>query len=150
MLNPENRHDPNSLSSISWLSLTISEPLTPTLNFLLLLSGERSGASTKEDICNEVRNEWRLYQLDTKLPSFVSLESKSAGKQQDSYWRWIHKEHDLRFLTPEESSNQGRIDEYWEEVSRITDDIFKHKSSSTLAKCVLGPYLWVTAMRPWV
>jgi hypothetical protein len=143
MLHPENRHDPNSLSSISRLSLTISETLTPALNSLFPLSGERSGVSTKEDICDEIRNEWRLYQLDTNLPSFSYSESESTtgtGRQQDSYWRRVHEEHDLTFITREESPSQRRIDEYWEEVSRITDEFgkLKYKYLSTLAKCVLS------------
>jgi len=76
MLHPDNRHDQNSLSSISRLSLAISEPLTLALNSLFPISGDRSEASTKENICDEVRNEWRLYQLDTNLPSFEKSSEK--------------------------------------------------------------------------
>lgn len=77
---------------------------------------------------NSIRREWKHYECDEKLPSFVSNNDMSDNKvkaKQESYWKRVHEEFGLQFgptnSTPE-APNMKRIDVYWQEVSQMKDE----------------------------
>ena len=87
------------------------------------------GTFLTHGVCDATRNEWQLHQMPCNCPSFQrydtsETENQSQGRQQEPYWKRVHNERDLAFLSPGEST-QKRIDEYWEEAANITDETGK-------------------------
>lgn len=126
------------------MTILVLEPLKSVLG--TIIPRTPNSPTSIEEICDCVRNEWRLYQFDTVIPVFHVTTEDSQGRSQTSYWKRVHEEHDL-MLVPEESgcddtshtSGQRRIDDYWEEVSRMKDEMgnLKYPYLTSVVNCVL-------------
>ena len=80
-LNPQKRNEKEALSCISNLAMQICEPLANVLSDVF------SKCSSKEEVCDKVRNEWRELQMET-LPEeyYLIKKESSSGRKQVSYW----------------------------------------------------------------
>ena len=94
-----------------------------------------------EDLCDKVRNQWRLYQCESEQnllvedkPDIDVPENRIRG----SYWEDAFKAFDLKI--PFNIPKQQRIDIYWRKVGAIEDESGKMKYPQLfrLVKCVLS------------
>ena len=80
-LNPLKRNDLEALSSISNLSLSICKALKDVLPDIFKVS------ATEEEICDHIRNEFRLLQMEEIPESFYKKNIVQCPKRkQPSYW----------------------------------------------------------------
>lgn len=81
-LNPQKRNDKEALSCISNLSMEVCTSLTNVLSDIF------SNCSSKEDVCDKVRNEWRELQMETLPEEYYQTknEANASGQKQVSYW----------------------------------------------------------------
>ena len=152
-LHPDNRHGTNSLSSISRLCLSVLEPLKSVLNSAFPRPSEQSAAGAKEDMCDDVRNEsgsiswtpiFRLFRERLKKKAKVDSKIRIGDVfMKNMIWRSFllmrnHQGKGHRLLKFR-SLWQRRIDEYWDNVSKMADVFGKpnYACLSSLVKCVL-------------
>ena len=80
-LNPQKRNEGGALTAISNLAMELCTPLQGFLNKIF------RKCSTKEEICDNVRNKWRKFQIDTLPDNYFLLKKIPAnGRKQASYW----------------------------------------------------------------
>ena len=102
---PPKKVDKESLSAISNLTIELSKPLEGALSKVF------PSCSTKEEVCDKVLNEWRVYQLEV-LPESTHItdtseksSDKNRSRQQPSYWEKAFQFSTRLF----EKVNQGLI-----------------------------------------
>ena len=80
-LDPRKKNSNGSLSAISNFTLQICKPLETVLSKVF------PSYSTKEEVCDNVRSEWRVYHMEL-IPEFCYLQeetSSSSKHHQISY-----------------------------------------------------------------
>ena len=136
-LNPKLRTDVKSTNAISNLALKIGQCFTTALPRVFCLEQHEK----VEDLCDKVRNQWRLYQCESEQnllvedkPDIDVPENRIRG----SYWEDAFKAFDLKI--PFNIPKQQRIDIYWRKVGAIEDESGKMKYPQLfrLVKCVLS------------
>ena len=136
-LNPKLRTDVKSTNAISNLALKIGQFFTTALPHVFCLEQHEK----VEDLCDKVRNQWRLYQCESEQnllvedkPDIDVPENRIRG----SYWEDAFKAFDLKI--PFNIPKQQCIDIYWRKVGAIEDELGKMKYPQLfrLVKCVLS------------
>ena len=136
-LNPKLRTDVKSTNAISNLALKIGQCFATALPCVFCLKQHEKVA----DLCDKVRNQWRLYQCQSEQnllvedkPDIDVPENRIRG----SYWEDVYKAFDLKI--PFNIPKQQRIDIYWRKVGAIEDELGKMKYTQLfrLVKCVLS------------
>ena len=133
VIHPEKRHGTHTLNCISRLSLTIMEPLKAVLTTVFGVTNRTS----EEEMCDLIRNEWKVYQTIDAPEFLVADENKEVS---DSYWNRVHAEFGLEQQPAASQGRTKRIDSYWEEIACMKDELgnplFPHLT--TLVKCLLS------------
>ena len=136
-MNPKLRTEVKSTNAISHLALKIGQCFTTAVPRVFCLEQHEK----VEDLCNKVRNQWRLYQCESEQnllvedkPDIDVPESRIRG----SYWEDAFKAFDRKI--PFNIPKQQRIDIYWRKVDAIEDKSGKMKYPQLfrLVKCVLN------------
>lgn len=98
-LDPRKKCDKESLRGISNLAIELSKPLEGALSKVF------PSCVTKEDVCDKVRNEWRVYQMEVLPESAYLTDStvKSSSRQQVSYWQKAFQLADLPVISEAKS-----------------------------------------------
>ena len=78
-LDPRKKNSNGSLSAISNITLQIFKPLET------ILSKFFPHCSTKEDVCDKVRSEWKVYQMEL-IPESCYLEEETSSSLWTSRW----------------------------------------------------------------
>ena len=76
-LHPEKRHEPAALNSISNLALTICHSLGDKYPQVFNLPSR----TTKEDIVDQVRSQWRIYKSESIPEDWYKVSPKSVKKK---------------------------------------------------------------------
>ena len=80
-VNPQKRNEAGALTAISNLTMELCTPLQGVVNSIF------QKCSAKEEICDNVRNEWREFQMDTLPDNYFLLKKiPTNGRKQASYW----------------------------------------------------------------
>ena len=109
-----------SLSAISNLALELCKPLESVLSKVF------PSSSSKEEVCDKIRNEWRVYQMELIPESAyttndVAACSTSRGRQQVSYWEKAFQLADLPVISVQASSGLD-IDKLIAFLEDVIDD----------------------------
>ena len=77
--------------------------------------------TTVSEVCDLIKNQWQVYQLQDIPKEWHTVETDSAKKErihQESYWKAVEKS--WVDLTPKESEESAiRIDSYWSRVFKM-------------------------------
>ena len=77
--------------------------------------------TTKYELCDKVKHELALYQLEDIPKSFTHKTEESKKQkppQATSYWKEAYELIDLDLEQPDSTSSYRRCDEYWIDVSK--------------------------------
>ena len=77
--------------------------------------------TTETEICDMIRNEWKLYQT-INAPTFLIADESDEPEVSDSYWNRVEAEFGLEHRASSHARTK-RIDSYWGEISRMKDDL---------------------------
>ena len=98
-VNSQKRNEAGALTAISNLAMKLCIPLQGVLNKVF------PKCSKKEDICDNVRNEWREFQMDTLPDNHFHLKKIPAnGRKQASYWE---KAFELAGIRNDDNGDDG-------------------------------------------
>ena len=100
LLDPSKRKNRESLNDITNLTKEICKPLDGVLNKVF-----PPGLSSKEDLCDKIRNEWRVYQFESLPESAYTKDEKDPkcrSRQQPSYWEKAFELAGLPVITQSE------------------------------------------------
>ena len=98
-INPQKRNEAGALTAISNLAMELSTPLQGVLNKVF------PKCLAKEEICDNVRNEWREFQIDTLSNNYFLLKKIPAnGCKQGSYWE---KAFELGGIPNDKNGDEG-------------------------------------------
>ncbi|XP_065643869.1 uncharacterized protein LOC136075251 [Hydra vulgaris] len=136
-LRPKKRIAPGATSAISNLTLKVASVLEKQLGPVFHLNDI---SSTKESLCDKVRDQWLSYQNEVIPEHFYinsQLPTTSVAQQQTSYWSYAFSTCYLNSISKQ--SKYKRIDNYWSQVGTICDEAGNLKFPQLLAlvKCVL-------------
>ena len=98
-LDPRKRADKQSLSGISNLALEICKPLESALSKVF------PNCSSKEDVCDKIRNEWKIYQMEVIQDSYFmqTVEEATKTRHQPSYWEKAFQLADIPIIGEKKS-----------------------------------------------
>ena len=135
-LNPSLRTDAASTSAVSNLALCVAIVLTNCLHSVFGISVDE----TREGLVDLVRNQWRMYQVETIPEEWYQMKDEGPSTRvQQSYWKYALG---ICMIEPVTSPIKGqiRMDEYWHKVSKMTDatGLLKYPQLAALIKCVLS------------
>ena len=136
-LNPKLRTDIKSTNAISKLALKIGHCFTTALPHVFCLEQHEK----VEDLCDKVRNQWRLYQCESEQNLLVEDKADIGvpeNRIRGRYWEDAFKAFDLKI--PFNIPKQQRIVIYWRKVGAIEDESGKMKYPQLflLVKCMLS------------
>ena len=110
-LHPIKRNDPSSCTAISNLALKVAESLKNRLSEVFMV---KSSNATVEGICDLVRSQWKVYQVED-ICGETYLEAKQgkiSSRVQLSYWDYALEICNMKRL-PKRTSTYIKVDEYW-------------------------------------
>ena len=139
VLHPDHRHNPSSLTDISFLAQAVCKSLgDKAMKEAFSINSDQ----TKYDLYDMIRTQFNVYQMET-LPEFKVKGDvkKQTVIQKTSYWRKAYEIAGVGVDSNEVSSasTTRRIDDFWFELSERLDDNGKKKFPQlwTLVKCVM-------------
>lgn len=86
-----------------------------------------------EDICDKVRSQWRLYELENIPEDWLvcNADNRETGRSQEKYWEHVETEWcDLSLEPDSHDTNTVRLDEYWAKVLSIKDSLGKKNTNN--------------------
>ena len=110
-LHPKKRIAPGATSAISNLTMKVASVLENHLSPVFHLN---EVSSTKESLCDKVRDQWLSYQNEVIPEHFYinsQLSATSVAQQQASYWSYVFSTCYLNNISKQ--SKYKRIDNYW-------------------------------------
>lgn len=138
-LHPEKRNHVSSKSAISNLALKLTDVFGNQSQSVFQTSG------TSNEIVDLVRSQWSMYQIEDIQPSLYIVEesgesSKERKSNQNSYWKYALEYCGLYSGQERPRSKFIRVDCYWNNVGKITNEegVLKYPQLFALAKAVLS------------
>lgn len=135
---PQKRTDTQGHLAVSRLSLSIGSVLGKHLCHSFSV---KSGTNL-EDICDMVRQQWMLYQIEDIPQEWFNKKDLREGSSKESYWKRVSREWIGESCDDEHSGlgdSQVPVDEYWFKIGQIKSDdgFLKYPQLFALAKCCL-------------
>ena len=118
-LHPNKRNYSASLNAIGRLCSKVASTLKNHLQSVF----DVSESTSVSEVCDMVRSQWQVYQLQDIPKEWHTMETesaKSSRRHQESYWKNVEKS--WLDITPKELEEKSlRIDSYWSRVFVMKD-----------------------------